>query len=181
MRNYTWSYGIFHWFIHYTIAVMLVMLSGIRIFSNYIFDYLLVIVISSLVDLDHLPVLAKFGAKRAIFAEKRIVTPIHDFFFLSLFSIMSALAAIFISREIGILIFAVVLHMVWDIFEDVAVFRTSFRRWEKTWGLDKKELEEAYNELLQTEVHQPKKESKIRRMGIRLKDRIRRKKQMFLF
>lgn len=147
--------------------------------KNNIFDHFLVIVISSLIDLDHLPVLKKFGFKKVIFAEKRIVTSLHNFFFLSFFSITSAFVAIFISKVLGILIFSLALHMIWDIVEDVVVFRTSFRRWEKTWGLDTKELEEAYNEFLQAESSQPKKESKIRRIktiGIHLRDRIRRKK-----
>jgi hypothetical protein len=40
-----------------------------------------------------------------------------------------------------------VLHLLWDIFEDVIVFKTSFRRWEKTWGLEAKQLEDLYKEL----------------------------------
>jgi hypothetical protein len=77
-------------------------------------------------------------------------------------------------------LFSIVLHIIWDIFEDVVIFKTSFRRWEKTWGLNTKDLEDTYNELMQYEAQQPKKESRIsrvRKIGSRLKEKIRRKKE----
>ena len=187
MRKYTWSYGIFHWFMHYALTITLWWASGITIFPVYIsatllgvpwkasiVDYFIVIVISSLIDLDHLPLLKKFGFRRYTFGAKRFVAPLHNFFFLSFLGILSAFTAIFISKDIAVIIFAVVLHMIWDIFEDVAIFRTSFRRWEKTWGLNTQDLEQSYNELVQMEAQQPKKESKIskiKRMRATLKER----------
>jgi hypothetical protein len=77
----------------------------------------------------------------------------------------------FVSRKVGVFLFLIVLHLIWDIFEDVVIFRTSFRRWEKTWGLNTQDLEEAYNELLQIEAQQPKKESRIKKIGAKLKER----------
>jgi len=184
MRNYTWFYGIFHWFMHYFLTIMLWWSSGITLFPSYIsttlfgilwephvLDYVLVIVISSLIDLDHLPVLKKFGFKRYILAEKRFVSPLHNFFFLSVLSILSSFSIMFVSRKVGVFLFSIVLHLIWDIFEDVVIFRTSFRRWEKTWGLDTQDLEEGYNELLQIEAQQPKKESRIKKIGAKLKER----------
>lgn len=191
MRKYTWPYGVFHWVMHCSLTVILIAFSGIVIFPIYtsfnifgvekkinIADYLLALVITSLIDLDHLTVLRKFGIRRLIFAQKRIISPIHNFFFLSFFSIIAAFISIFFSKAVGILVFVVVLHMIWDILEDVFIFRTSFRRWEKTWGLDKKDLEKAYNELLQFELLREKKESRIRRAVTRIKERIRRKKSI---
>jgi len=201
MRNYSWSYGIFHWFVHYLLTVMLWWASGIVIFPFYItttlfgnlwqphiVDYFVVIVISSLVDLDHLFVLKKFGFKKYIWAENsmkskitRIVSPLHNFFFLSTLSILSAFMALFVSQFVAVLLFAVVLHILWDIFEDVFIFRTSFRKWEKTWGLDKKDLELTYNDIMQMQAEQPKKESrisKVKKIGSKLKEKIKRKKEV---
>ncbi|MFH0711147.1 MAG: hypothetical protein V1944_01060 [Candidatus Aenigmatarchaeota archaeon] len=139
---------------------MLVTLSGIVIFpifmpytlfgyylKNNIVDQFIVIVISSLIDLDHLPALKRFGAKKFKFVQKRYVAPLHNFFFLSLFSATSAFSALFLSKTMGVLFFAVALHLIWDIFEDVVIFKTSFRRWEKTWGLDTKQLEDSFKEF----------------------------------
>jgi len=192
MRNYSWLYGIFHWFVHYSLAWMLVAVSGIVIFPIFIsytlfgidikanvVDYFVIIVISSLIDLDHLPTLKKFGSKKYLLAQKRFPSPLHNFFFLCFFSIASAFTSIFISKAIGILIFSIVLHMLWDISEDVLIFRTSYRRWEKTWGLDRKEMEDMYNELLQLDAQitqqEVKKESRIKRVASRLKEKLKRK------
>src|SRR3989304_8948786 len=177
MRNYSWSYGIFHWFVHYLLTILLWWASGITVFPVYldlsqfgfdwkanVLDSFVVIVVSSLIDFDHLFVLKKFGFKKYIWAEKRLVAPLHNFFFLSVLSIAAAFIGMFISKYIGVLILAVILHVIWDIFEDVVIFKTSFRRWEKTWGLDTKDLEDAYNEFIKYEAQQPKKESRVKRI-----------------
>ncbi len=161
MRKYSWSYGIFHWFIHYVLAIMLISLSGVSIIpvsfpitlfgiyiGNNIFDYLIAIAITSLIDLDHIPVFRKFGVRKYLLAQKRLVSPLHNFFFISVFSIASSLSAIFISKELAVLIFLIVLHLIWDILEDVFIFNAPFRRWENTWGLKKKDIEETYDLLI---------------------------------
>jgi hypothetical protein len=183
VRNYTWGYGIFHWFLHYVLTWLVVILSGVHIFPivlpldlfgtvflvNYV-DIFLGCVITTLIDADHLAVVFKLGFKRVVFAQKRLVEPFHNFFFLSLFSIITAIIALFISKEVAALIFLIPLHMIWDIIEDVFIFKTSFRRWEKTWGLSTKDLEDAYNELMQMPP-EPKKESRIKKVGSKLRER----------
>jgi hypothetical protein len=170
---------------------MLVTFSGIVIFPVYlpftlfgiyfnsnIIDHALFILLTSLIDLDHLPVLEKFGVKKVLFAQKRLVSPLHNFFFLSVTAMISAFSAIFISKVVAVLFFSLALHMIWDIFEDVVIFKTSFRRWEKTWGLDTKDLEQAYNDLkefVQTAPVENKKESSFSKFVARLKDKIKRK------
>jgi len=144
-------------------------------------DYILAFSIATLIDLDHWPVLKKFGFMKVTFAEKRLIQPLHNFFFLSFFSILSAFFTLFVAKELGILVFVIVAHMIWDIFEDVLIFRTSFRRWEKTWGLNTEDLERTYNELLYAEATEPKKESKIRKIAKKMKEkggeiRLRRKR-----
>jgi len=198
MRTYSWYYGIFHWFMHYTLTILFVAFAQISIFpiylpyylfgyymQNNIVDIFFIIVISSLIDLDHIEFFKKFGVKKYVWAQKRLVSPLHNFFFLSLFAIASAFSALFVSKLLAIMIFSIVLHLLWDIFEDVFIFRSSFRRWEKTWGLDKGDMEKTYNEFLQIEAQQPKKEprikkleSKLKEKGYALRERIRRKKQL---
>jgi hypothetical protein len=169
MRNYSWAYGVFHWAVHYVLVVMLVEFSGVVIIpnslsytlfsiriNNRILDYIIVIVFTSIIDLDHLQVLMKFGFRNYIWAQKRLVSPLHNFFFLSALGTASAFSAIFISKTIAVVIFAVVTHLLWDMLEDVFIFRTSFRRWERTWGLNTKDIQETYNKLFQSESEQKK-------------------------
>lgn len=183
---------------HYTLTILFVAFAQISIFpiylpyylfgyymQNNIVDIFFIIVISSLIDLDHIEFFKKFGVKKYVWAQKRLVSPLHNFFFLSLFAIASAFSALFVSKLLAIMIFSIVLHLLWDIFEDVFIFRSSFRRWEKTWGLDKGDMEKTYNEFLQIEAQQPKKEprikkleSKLKEKGYALRERIRRKKQL---
>lgn len=168
MRDYSWTYGVFHWLAHYLLVIALVKFSGVVIIpsfvsyslfgiyvSNSTIGYFVVIVLTSLIDLDHLQVFIKFGFRKYIWAQKRLVSPLHNFFVLSVFGIASAFSAIFISKVLAVLIFTVPLHLIWDVLEDVFIFRTSFRRWEKTWGLNKKDIQETYNTLLKS--HQEKK------------------------
>lgn len=163
MRNYTWKYGIFHWFVHYFLTWTIIVGSGTHIFPVIlpldlfgtvfqvnVLDIFLGCLITTVIDIDHLPIVFKFGFRRVVFGQKRMVQPLHNFFFLAFFSILAAIFALFLSKDIAVFIFIIALHMIWDIAEDVLMFKTSFRRWEKTWGLDTKDLQIAYNELLQT-------------------------------
>ncbi len=159
--RYTWSYGIFHWFVHYLVVIAFVWSSNFHLVNfivplnlfGYVLqanvvDYLLIGFISSLIDLDHLAVYRAFGRKGIFaFATKRITYPLHNFFFIGLFAGISAFTAIYGLRTISIILFTPVLHMAWDMFEDTFVFRTSYRKWEKTWGLKTKELKELWKDM----------------------------------
>jgi len=154
-----------------------------RVFQVDIGDYLIGLVLASIVDLDHIAVLRKFGFKKVVFAQKRLVQPLHNFFFIAVSAILSAFIALFVSKDLAAAIFIITAHLLWDIFEDVLVFGVSFRRWEKTWGLDQEELEKTYNEFLSIEAEKPKKQSrvgkigeKIRERGGKLRERLGRKK-----
>lgn len=155
MRNYSWYYGIFHWFVHVTLTVALVLISGISIFPNYSFsmggtnlvDLIFVVIFSSLIDLDHLPVLIKLGPKGFIVAWKKIPSPLHTFFFLSIFSFISLLSGLFISRVLAVLILSIVLHMIWDSFEDFLIFRINDGRWWKIFNISDKKMEKLLQEI----------------------------------
>lgn len=165
--KYTFSYGVFHWFIHYVFSSLLVAKSNFYLIDIFIpipsylasflgipnnqlniVDYFLVAVATSLIDLDHLLVFKKFG-KRGIFsfAQYRIAYPLHNFLFFSVFSFLAAIAFVFRLRIIGVLLLAPVIHILWDMFEDAIIFKTRFKKWTKTWGISSKELEEIWKEL----------------------------------
>jgi hypothetical protein len=155
MRNYSWGYGIFHWFVHVTLTVVLVLISGISIFPNYsfsvwgtnLFDIIFAIIFSSLIDLDHLLVLLKLGPKYFILAQKKIPSPLHNFFFLFIFSFISLLSGLFISRVLAVLILSIVLHMIWDLLEDFLIFRINDGRWWKIFDTHAKEIEKLDSEI----------------------------------
>jgi hypothetical protein len=192
MRNYTWYYGLFHWAIHFLLTILIIWTSGIEIFPLYAFitiygrefsvnivDYLVAILITMLIDLDHITVWRKVGIKRVVHVQKKLISPVHNFFFLSFFSILAAISSLFLSKVAGVLLFVIVAHMLWDIYEDVFIFQVSFRRWEKTWGLNKKDLEDAYNDLPKIEpiidAPQEKKKSRIATLALKIRESLRRK------
>ncbi len=162
---YTWRYGIFHWLIHYAIAYALVWLFdfhlvnfiipvtvlGYTFYANII-DHLIFYVAVSIVDLDHLPIFRKFGVRGIFFfGAKRISLTLHNFFILCLFASVSAFTALVGIKPLAILLFGPVAHMAWDMFEDAFVFRVSYRKWEKTWGLKTKELQQMWEEMQETQ------------------------------
>ena len=159
--KYTFFYGIFHWFVHYLSVIGIVwgfnfhlvniiipfQLFGYTLNANVV-DYIIIGLLMSLIDFDHLAVLRKFGRKGILaFAMQRITYPLHNFFFISLFAAVSAFAAIAGLKSLAVMIFTPVVHMAWDIFEDASIFRISYRKWEKTWGLKKKDLEKIWNDI----------------------------------
>jgi hypothetical protein len=116
--------------------------------QSNIADLFIVFMLTTFVDWDHLMVFRKYGRKGIFrFAQSRITYPLHNFFFLSLFGIASAFTAIMVSRTLAILLIVPVVHMLWDMFEDVFIFRTTYRKWEKTWGIGSRDLEELWKEL----------------------------------
>jgi len=123
--------------------MILISLSGISILPIYspitlfgtqmrinIADQIFAFLFSSLIDLDHLIVFKKLGPKGFIRAEKIIPSPLHNIFFLFIFSASSAVSAIFFSRTLAVLLFSIVLHMGWDFLEDVVIFGINYKRWE---------------------------------------------------
>jgi hypothetical protein len=46
--------------------------------------------------------------------------------------------------------------MIWDMIEDILIFKTSFRKWEKTWGIGTKELKDMWREMKRLEKEMKK-------------------------
>ncbi len=154
-------YVVFHWLVHFLVAHLLTYFSGFSISSFtvpfsafgyytdfHILNYFTVYLATVLFDLDHFKVLKRYGFKGIfMFAKKRIQYPFHNFFVGAVLSIASAILALAGIRALSVLLLAPVLHMVWDITEDVFVFKTSYRKWERTWGIGTEELENLWKEM----------------------------------
>jgi len=83
MKDYTWYYGLFHWTIHFLISIGILYFSGIAIFPIYttygifgsiydlnVIDYLIVLIITVLFDLDHISMWKKVGIKKIMYARR---------------------------------------------------------------------------------------------------------------
>jgi hypothetical protein len=188
--KYNLAYGTFHWLFHFFLASLLVWVTGfhltntivtfdllnfiipiklLHINTSYITqlnfgDLLIVYAITAIIDADHLKVYKRWGRKGLFrFAQSRITYPLHNFFSLSIFGILAAFSAVLFSRELAILLLVPVIHMLWDMFEDVFIFRSTYRKWEKTWGIGSKELEDMWKELEKIEKEMKQQDSLIRK------------------
>lgn len=146
--KYSIYYGIFHWIVHLVLSAGLVLLSGFNVFSNsLLFNVIFVFLFSSLIDLDHISKLRKLGAKDVIKAEKIIPDPLHNFFILFVFSALSAISAIFFSRIAAVLLLSIALHISWDFFEDIAIFKIDAQRWSHVYKTYDSEIEKLAKQL----------------------------------
>ncbi len=160
------AYVLFHWFIHFLSIHLLAFYTDFVLFGTYfirfdffgmdvnlpIFDYLILYVVAIVIDFDHLKVLKRYGIEGILtFARQRIQYPLHNFFFLSVFSLASAFTAIAGFQHISVLLLVPAIHMIWDMIEDIVVFKTSYRKWERTWGINTKELENLWADIKKLE------------------------------
>ncbi|MEM5834489.1 MAG: hypothetical protein QXQ69_01410 [Candidatus Aenigmatarchaeota archaeon] len=115
------KYAAFHWFIHFFLVFLLAN------FLNADFYSLLLIFFSSVfIDLDHLPILLKKGIRGIITFEKPRKYLFHNFFFLVFFASLSILPIYFLLR---LVFFSLFLHLIWDLVEDVLIFRLGTKHW----------------------------------------------------
>jgi len=159
-------YSIVHWSVHIVIASLLVFFTNFTLFGTYylnfdiygtkvtyhILDYFFIYAVTIIVDLDHLRVLKRYGIEGLLkFAHKRIQYPFHNFFFIAFLSLAAAMVAMADIKWLAVILLAPVLHLLWDMFEDVVIFKTSYRKWEKTWGIGSKDLENLWKEMEKVE------------------------------
>lgn len=124
------GYLLFHGFVHLLIIAL--------IFYVFQLDYLnlfLVFLTSALVDADHLPFIKKYGWKHwfkiAWKTHEPRGYPLHNIFILAIFLVVSLLILILYPQFfiLGILLLSVALHLVWDLFEDVVIFKMGIKHW----------------------------------------------------
>ena len=147
MVKYSWFYGIFHWIVHILLTASLVLIFNISIIANPVLNMVTLILISALIDLDHIPVLLRLGPNGLLKAEKRVPSPFHTFFFILLFALVSALLFIFQSTTLAVIALSVVFHLLWDFTEDVTIFGIKTDRWKMIVTGDSRELAKVEKEV----------------------------------
>ena len=124
-------YAAFHSFIH-----LLVPFALSYFFRLHFFQFFIVLIGAVIVDIDHFFLVARhgiIGAFRKVILQgfgKVRKYPLHNFFVIFLAAFGSFL--IFIPNYLlyGIFSLAVFLHLLWDLFEDVAIFRVKPDNWK---------------------------------------------------
>jgi len=100
------------------------------------FRFLLVFAGSLIIDADHFFLVKKHGIAKAF---KKVILhgfgkvrryPLHNFVTIALFSLGSVLIVMPDLMGAGVFCLAVLIHLLWDLFEDVFVFRVGTRHWK---------------------------------------------------
>ena len=105
------------------------------IFNLNLQDLITVLFSSFIIDLDHLPLLIKHGIFGTFFLrtilefKKPRKYPLHNFltFLLSGFFSVLIFSRFFI---LGVYSLSIFLHLIWDFFEDVIIFRMGINHWK---------------------------------------------------
>jgi hypothetical protein len=115
------KYATFHWFVHFLFASLII------IFLKLDFSCFLVAFFSTIfIDLDHLPFVLKKGLKEVIkFSEPKKYF-LHNFIFLFLFFLLSFLP---INLSFRIIFLSFFIHLLWDLLEDVLIFKMGIKHW----------------------------------------------------
>lgn len=122
---YGFTYSIFHWAVHLSLAFL---------FSYFLqldfYGYLTVLLSTILIDLDHLPVLIKEGMGSILQFSKPRKLLLHNLYFLSIVLFISVLN-FFLPQYflLNIILWSTFLHIVWDLFEDVLIFKMGIKHW----------------------------------------------------
>jgi hypothetical protein len=126
LKYYT-SYLTFHASLHLFFVILIYLLLRLDFVQ-----LLLVLLASAAVDLDHLPFIRKKGVKYwvKVWGNHIIKSyPLHNFTMIVIFSIGSLFAFDQQLFLIGICSLSAALHLIWDLIEDVLIFRMGFRHW----------------------------------------------------
>ena len=116
-------YFIFHWAIHLLLSFLI-----IKIFNTN-FTYSLFILFATIFpDLDHLKILLKHGVISVIKFNKPMKFFFHNFFFI-LFSFIGFLIYSKINLCLFFFFLSFFLHLLWDLVEDVVIFKMSIKYW----------------------------------------------------
>lgn len=121
-------YFLFHVLIHLLIVLLIFF-----VFQLSQFNLLLVIIASALIDLDHIPFIKKHGVDAWIkvwssHSPKNYY--LHNFVTIFIFSITSFLVLLPKLFNLGICFLAIATHLLWDLFEDVVIFKMGISHWK---------------------------------------------------
>ena len=119
----------FHSLVHLSLALFVFFLFSLR--SEHL---LLVLLASALIDLDHLPLFLRKGINYWIEIswkrQKPQAYPLHNFITMSLFLALSSFIFVQPLFLVGILSLCIFLHLAWDLFEDVFIFKIGIEHWK---------------------------------------------------
>jgi hypothetical protein len=123
------KYAFFHWFVHLLLAFTLAALVA----SNFS-EYFLIFLFTFLIDLDHMPLIRKHGIFGTIWL--RAVTEfkkprkyfMHNIYFVFLLFLL-VLVSFHFKFFAWKIFLAILIHLLWDLFEDVIIFKMGIEHW----------------------------------------------------
>lgn len=121
------KYFLFHISIHLFLVALIFF-----IFKLSSFNFVLVIIASALIDADHIPFISKSGVGSWVktwSSHSPKEYPLHNFVTIFIFSVASFLILIPAAFSFGICFLAITTHLLWDLFEDIAIFKIGIEHW----------------------------------------------------
>jgi len=120
------KYAIFHWSFHLLFVIIIYFLFRLDLFNLF-----LIILATGLVDADHVFRIKKYGlikwVKDSMEFHLPRKYPLHNF--LVLFICLLASLLIFYNFSLGICLLSATLHLLWDFFEDITIFKMGVKHW----------------------------------------------------
>lgn len=123
----SFKYFLFHGIVHLFFVGLIYF-----IFQLDWFYLLLIFLSSAAIDADHLPFIKRKGIKYWIKVWSSYVPksyPLHNFLTLFIFFLASFLIFVKEFFVLGICSLSIELHLLWDFFEDVFIFRMGIKHW----------------------------------------------------
>lgn len=124
------KYALLHALVHLSLAL------AIGYFLNLNFSgYLIALLATFLIDLDHISLIRKYGIKGSIYLRtvlefsKPRKYPLHNIATIIVSGILTFTSFYHRFLFLGVVFLAVFLHMLWDLLEDVIVFKMGIKHW----------------------------------------------------
>jgi hypothetical protein len=109
-------------FFHYAGFELLPLQQYFQIFLFFYLD-------TCLVDIDHLGIICKNGIKSVLDFARMRKYPLHNLRFMIVFSFLTTISFAYQQILLSSFFTAMVLHLVWDLLEDVVIFKASVRKY----------------------------------------------------
>jgi len=123
------TYGVFHALVHSIIVI------GISLIFNLNWSgFILVLFAQCVIDLDHIPFLKKRGIKywfkTAWVSQVPRKYPFHNFLSIIISLVCSILILDPRLSFVGLCFLSITLHLLWDLVEDVFIFKLGMSHWK---------------------------------------------------
>ncbi|MEM7819135.1 MAG: hypothetical protein QW403_03285 [Candidatus Aenigmatarchaeota archaeon] len=116
----SFKYIIFHWFVHFSLAFMIIALFKLDLFLSF-----LVFLSTIIIDFDHLPTILRKGFNEIIKFNKPRRYLFHNFLFLLFFIFLTIL----VGFPLKLIFLSLVLHQAWDLLEDFMILKIGIKHW----------------------------------------------------